>query len=717
MPADKKTRPLRHRNLLEKLELRQLFAAPELNLAFGDAGRALLDISGDDHVYATAIDATGRIYLAGTSTDADGLADMRVTRLNPNGSLDESFGAMGSFLFPSTPGTNDEARGIAIDAQGRIYLGGHSDASGTNDFVVLRLSHDGALDPTFATAGVGTYDFGSNEQAFALSLDGAGRVVLAGTYNNQFAALRLNLDGTADASFGSGGLATVTFASSTFSAANALAVAPDGGIVLAGYTLAAGNFDIAVARLLDSGAADNSFSDDGMLAHGVGANSDVANAVAIQPDGRMLIAGASSGDFALMRLTSSGAIDTTFASGGVVLSNFGGNSDRARAVATLADGRIFLVGGAGNAGTSQDFALALFTQDGMLDTAFDSDGMLRINLQSNFDEATAISLLGDQIIVAGTSSYDLTNPYTFDAAAISFSLETEPPPPPPPPTNSVPVASFTAPPTNVRSFESMFTAAISDADATDTHTVTWNFGDGTTATFNSIAAALQVRHTFAAAGMFDVTLTVTDSAGASAVSVQTVTVAKAAMATNSAGTRQLLVGGSAAKDRIYFRYQENKRRLIVYIDGTKAGAFDKIQSLIVRGGAGNDRICLWNLPVHIRAEAFGDAGNDVIHGSRGHDTLHGGAGNDLLFGHKGNDKLFGGDGNDTLIGGRGRDLLDGGGGNDLLIAGTDKDKDTLVGGTGKDTFVIKKGLKHCYGVQSGDRLVRAFSHLVIPAAM
>ena len=211
------------------------------------------------------------------------------------------------------------------------------------------------------------------------------------------------------------------------------------------------------------------------------------------------------------------------------------------------------------------------------------------------------------------------------------------------------------------------------------------------------------------------TLTVTDSAGAIATSMQSVAVGKFATVTQSDGTKQLLVGGSDGRDRIWFRYKDSQRRLIVYIDGAKAGEFDKVKSLIVRGGAGDDAICLWRKPSCMSVEVFGDAGNDLIHGSRSNDILHGGDGNDSLFGGRGNDKLFGDAGNDILLGNQGRDYLEGGDGDDTLIGGSGC-RDSLVGGAGNDTFVVKKGKKDSYTLEAGDVLVNKFRKICLPAA-
>lgn len=94
---------------------------------------------------------------------------------------------------------------------------------------------------------------------------------------------------------------------------------------------------------------------------------DEAFGLVIQPDGKILLAGRSSGDFATVRYNSNGTLDTTFGIGGIIITNFGGNIDIALAIAIQKNNGRIVVAGTSNASRSADFALARYQ-------AFDCNG-------------------------------------------------------------------------------------------------------------------------------------------------------------------------------------------------------------------------------------------------------------------------------------------------------------------------------------------------------
>jgi uncharacterized delta-60 repeat protein len=170
-------------------------------------------------------------------------------RLLLSGSIDSSFGVGG--LVTSDFGANDSAYAVAVQSDGRIVAAGtvHTPAGG-NDFGLVRYMPDGSLDTSFGSGGFVTIDFGltsaSNDHARALVIDSSGRIVVAGYAhrgaNNDFAMARLNTDGSLDMSFGTGGKVVTHFMN--HDQANAMALQSDGKIVLAGII----NNDFGVAR-------------------------------------------------------------------------------------------------------------------------------------------------------------------------------------------------------------------------------------------------------------------------------------------------------------------------------------------------------------------------------------------------------------------------------------------------------------------------------------
>ncbi|MBK7346136.1 MAG: hypothetical protein IPI98_04300 [Chitinophagaceae bacterium] len=161
-----------------------------------------------------------------------------------------------------------------------------------------------------------------------------------------------------------------------------MAVQSDGKIVLAGYHFNGSTNSIALTRFNIDGSLDNTFDGDGNLSTLIGTASE-GNAVAIQPDGKIVFAGSSydnsgSGDdlFLLVRYNTNGSLDNTFDTDGIVTTAFSGsNGDIANALLIQTDGKIILAGSHHN-GSTQDFAIARYNSNGSLDNSFDTDGKL-----------------------------------------------------------------------------------------------------------------------------------------------------------------------------------------------------------------------------------------------------------------------------------------------------------------------------------------------------
>jgi len=182
---------------------------------------------------------------------------------------------------------------VAVQPDGRIVTAGMKD----DDFAVARYNRDGSLDTSFDSDGKVTTDFGvAVDAARGVALHPDGRIVAAG-FGGDFVLARYNSDGSLDTSFDSDGKLITDFGA--FNPATDVAIHPDGGIVAAGFS-GDDEFDFALARYRRDGTLDTSFDSDGKVTTNFG-TSDVAQAVAIQPDGRIVAAGVSGGDFALAR--------------------------------------------------------------------------------------------------------------------------------------------------------------------------------------------------------------------------------------------------------------------------------------------------------------------------------------------------------------------------------------------------------------------------------
>ena len=235
------------------------------------------------------------------------------------GTLDP-FWATGSPLGPgklmSPIGTRgDNANALALQPDGKIVVTGYClNVSATAvDFCLVRYSALGALDTSFGSGGIVTTAVGDG-QARALALQPGGKIIAAGTCwngsNNDFCLARYTAAGALDTSFGSGGKVITPFGSST-GFANAVALQPDGKIVVAGYCSNGSDNDFCLARYTPLGALDTGFGSGGKVITAMGIGNDSAAAVALQPDGKIVLAGTcyngSNDDFCLARYTAAGA--------------------------------------------------------------------------------------------------------------------------------------------------------------------------------------------------------------------------------------------------------------------------------------------------------------------------------------------------------------------------------------------------------------------------
>ncbi|WP_351234945.1 calcium-binding protein [Streptomyces sp. NPDC002133] len=327
------------------------------------------------------------------------------------GDLDPTFGTDGK-VTTDFGGNSDLAFAVAVQADGRIVTAGESGLGGIGDFALARYNTDGSLDTTFGTDGRVTTDFAGNDGAFAVAVQADGRIVAAGESFSgvtfpDFALARYNTDGSLDTTFGTDGKVTTDF-TGNIDDAFAVAVQADGRIIAAGRSVSGFSNNFALARYNTDGSLDTTFDTDGKVTTSFGGNSDLAFAVAVQADGRIVAAGESfsgvSNDFALARYNTDGSLDTTFDTDGKVTTSFGGNSDLASAVAVQADGKIIAAGLNSSVGTD-DFALARYNTDGSLDTTFDTDGKVTTDFAGNLDWARAVAVQADGKIVAAGQSF------------------------------------------------------------------------------------------------------------------------------------------------------------------------------------------------------------------------------------------------------------------------------------------------------------------------
>lgn len=327
------------------------------------------------------------------------------------GDLDMTFGLAGK-VHNDFGGYDNSINCITLQPDGKILVGGGI----SNDFGLARYQRDGSLDTTFGNGGsVSTplpgpagYNVGA---VTAMVLQSDGKIVVAGTsisnyeYNTDFAVARYNSDGSPDTAFGVGGILVTDFFGE-YDLANAVALQSDGKIVVAGSANKDGGTgeSFALARYNDDGSPDASFGVDGKVVNDFFKTLKRANALAIQPDGKLIVAGYGefnqSGDFALARFNSDGSLDATFGFKGVMLTRFPSGGSEATSLALQPNGQIVVAGFANNRlGTNSDFALARYDRHGFPDRAFNKTGRVTIDFRGDVDNAYAVGVLPDGMIV------------------------------------------------------------------------------------------------------------------------------------------------------------------------------------------------------------------------------------------------------------------------------------------------------------------------------
>jgi uncharacterized delta-60 repeat protein len=359
-----------------------------------------------------------------------------------SGDLDTGFGSGGT-VRTDFSGNIDQANAVAIQADGKIVAAGSSfsDTKTVEDFIVARYNANGSIDKKFGKNGKITTDFFRNVdtiKAIAIQPDGnivvAGFAQLAGNGGNPrvFALARYTPSGNPDPSFGSGGSLTTSFGGS-FAGASAIMLQPDGKIIVAGTAdfnpdAPGAGLDFALVRYNSNGSIDGSFGRGGKVVFDFFGSFDQANAAALQPDGKIIVAGSASYDsfnrdigFALARFNSNGSIDFGFGSGGKQITDFFGSGAQANGIVLQPDGKFVVAGTASDTATrpvATDFALARYNSDGSLDASFASGGQTaRPFSDSATEQANAVTLAPDgKIIVAGAAFRTFATPPDFALA-------------------------------------------------------------------------------------------------------------------------------------------------------------------------------------------------------------------------------------------------------------------------------------------------------------
>jgi uncharacterized delta-60 repeat protein len=396
------------------LEDRTLLSAGELDPTFGQGGLVITSFPGGSaDARSVAVQDDGSLIVAGTV----GGTRFGLAHYNSDGTLDDSFGN-GGLVTTSFPGFDSAiATSMAVQADGGIVVGGYvSYFVGTqriDEFALARYDSDGSLDGSFGAGGLVVSSSGSHATAIAVQPDG--RIVAVGSTafgaGSQFRLARYNTTGSLDGSFGFGGTVTTSFSGYQTALANAVTLQPDGRILVGGEVAGTGFDRFGVARYTTFGSLDSSFGSFGLAtATFTNALQAAVQSLAVQDDGRIVAAGSvqrnTTTSFALARFNSNGFLDPSFGTGGTVTTSFPGfDNASGSSLAVQLDGAIVVAGSVYNGISPEQFGLARYDGDGNPDQSFGDGG--QVTTDFGFDNATgrSVAIQSDgRIVVAGFAS-------------------------------------------------------------------------------------------------------------------------------------------------------------------------------------------------------------------------------------------------------------------------------------------------------------------------
>lgn len=337
--------------------------------------------------------------------------------------LDTTFGGTGTVITDING--SDFATSVAVQPDGKIVVAGYC----VNGAVicVARYSATGVLDATFNTTGtVQTPVNSGNDRALGLAIQGDGKIVVSGAcerplvgfpgfFNVEFCVVRYTTTGALDTSFNATGVVQLAVGGNGQDLGNAVAIQIDNKIVVAGTCA---NFsstaaEICIVRFTSAGAFDTTFNATGKVVTALGSGLNTGQTVVVQPDGKIVVAGnCDSGaiqEFCVLRYTANGVSDATFNATGILRFPVGSGLALANSLVVQADGKYVLAGRCSN-GANLDFCMARVTAAGALDTTFNSTGKVTTAIGSANDVAYQVAIdVGGKIVLAGNCEVTVSN--------------------------------------------------------------------------------------------------------------------------------------------------------------------------------------------------------------------------------------------------------------------------------------------------------------------
>ncbi len=387
-----------------------------LDVTFGNGGKVVTPINETSVANDIAIQPDGKIVVGGSTTEA-GRNYFALVRYNIDGSLDNTFGTGGKVVTRLKDRSSISS--IAIQADGKIVAGGSAYNFSTNLFIdsgytIVRYNMDGIIDSLFGKNGITVVKMSNGTgELKKLLIKPDGKILTGGTvgkptFENIPVLVQFNSNGSIDSSFGVNGKFEGYV--NDVERITDMALAKDGKILVSGQIE---NWfyigDFALLRFLPNGRLDNSFGTNGVVKtdfNGNVNNNKVENAMGlvVLPDSSIVLTGynlASPATFALAKYKVNGSLDSTFGSGGKVITTVHSISGLANDILADQLGNLFVSGYAAQ-GSNRDFAIAKYLSNGKLDSSFGRNGIDTTDFFGTSDIAYASALQADgKIVLAG----------------------------------------------------------------------------------------------------------------------------------------------------------------------------------------------------------------------------------------------------------------------------------------------------------------------------
>ena len=377
----------------------------KLDVSFNTTGKVITEIgTSNDGADVVMLDG-GKFLVGGTST-ISGKEYFTVVRYLSSGSVDPTFGTDGIVTI-AAGASHDRLVKMLLQPDGKILLGGMTTPAGEtySGFTVARLNGNGDRDSAFGVNGVRTIIIGQEDNLKGLALQPDGKIVMSGStkydeYSHTMLLIRITSTGAIDPSFCGSGIWQSWWSSDM--TGFGVAVQPDGKIIASGIDMF--SYSCQIYRLNSDGSWDESFGDEMWW----GTYFDYSdyiynpNSIIVLADGKILIGGNNDNSFRVKRLNTNGTLDLSFGINGLAKLDVIGVIATCADMALQSDGRIVIAGSIYDWSTL-DVAVARFTQDGIVDTGFGNNGLSLFAYGTHNDVANSVAVQTDeQLILAGT---------------------------------------------------------------------------------------------------------------------------------------------------------------------------------------------------------------------------------------------------------------------------------------------------------------------------